>query len=276
MVTVDLRADVLFDGATAKFSGRAKAVLDETAQQIKTKATGPVTLAGHTDTKGDTAQNQKLSQQRADAVMKELKTRLGSGFAYTARGKGGTEPVARESGAGDARARARNRRVEVSYQLKQQTAGGPGASLGAAAFRPKDGETVASRSARFGTAKRRLDVKPFYRDGAYIVAVFEIVNEGPGNTPQDASYAHPDHPGGAFTSFSIQVPGGKDVYRAVRIGLRTPSSPSAYVDPGRAVFRTAVNQPVRGFVYLPAPLGNITSVTFDAGPFGKFERVPVS
>ncbi|TMQ90478.1 OmpA family protein [Actinomadura soli] len=299
-VTVDLRADVLFGTGSAKLSSRAKAVLDEAAQQLKAKAAGPVTLAGHTDTKGDASQNQKLSQQRADAVMKELKSRLGSGFTYTARGKGAAEPVAREGGAGDARARARNRRVEISYQLKQTTPSGPilpdapsgssgssapgstggsgatGAPGAPSVFRAQDGKIVASRSGRFGTAKRRLDVKPFYRDGAYIVAVFEIVNEGPGATPQDASYAHADYPGGVFTSFSIQVPGGKDVYRAVRIGPRTPSGPSAYVDPGRAVFRTAVNQPVRGFVYLPAPPGHVTSVALDAGPFGKFNQIPVS
>ncbi|TDC75124.1 hypothetical protein [Actinomadura sp. 7K507] len=143
-------------------------------------------------------------------------------------------------------------------------------------FRPQDGEKVASRSARFGEAKRRLEVKPFYRDGAYIVAVFDIVNEGPKPTPADASYAHKDYPGGVFTSFSIQIPEREEVYRAVRVGLESPGAPSAYVAPGRAVFRTGVDQPVRGFVYLPAPSEDITSVVFDGGPFGKVNKVPVT
>jgi hypothetical protein len=78
-----------------------------------------------------------------------------------------------------------------------------------------------------------------------------------------------------FTAFSVRVPGSKDVYRAVRIGSGTQGTPGSYVDPGRAVFATEVGQPVRGFAYLPAPPGNATSVTFDAGPFGTFEDVPV-
>ncbi|TDC60808.1 hypothetical protein E1200_29830, partial [Actinomadura sp. GC306] len=143
-----------------------------------------------------------------------------------------------------------------SATASQSATASPSASAGAGAagppaeFRPQDGEKVASRSAKFGEAKRRLDVKPFYRDGAYIVAVFDIVNEGPGPTPADASYPHKDYPGGVFTAFSVRVPGGKDVYRAVRLGPGAKGTPASYVDPGRAVFATAVNQPVRGFVYL--------------------------
>ncbi|NKZ03550.1 OmpA family protein [Actinomadura latina] len=258
-VTVSLRADVLFDGASAKLSDRAKAVLDETAQQIKTKAAGALTFEGHTS-EADT----NLSKDRADAVMKEMKTRLGDGFTYTASGKGNTEPVAKDA--------ARNNRVEISYQVKASARG----TTSPAAFRPEDGKTVATRTASFGADKRRLDVKPFYRDGAYIVAVFDIVNQGPGTTPPDASYPDPNYPGGVFGSFSIQTPGGKDVYRAVRVGPANPSGTSIYVDPGRATFLTAVGKPDRGFVYLPAPSGSVTSVTFNAGPFGKIEKVPVS
>lgn len=283
-VTVNLRADVLFDTDSAKLSSRAKAVLDEAAQQIKAKAAQSLTFEGHTDSKGSDSHNLKLSEERAQAVMKEMKSRLGDGFTYTASGKGEAEPVAKEGGSDDAAARARNRRVEISYKVKQTTtqttspspSQGTAAPAAPAAFRADDGKKVASRYGRFGAAKRRIDVKPFYRDGAYIVAVFDIVNEGPGNTPADAAYAHKDYPGGVFTSFSLQVPGGKDVYRAARVGPGTPGSPSQYVDPGRAVFRTAVNQPVRGFVYIPAPPGKVTSVVFDAGPFGKVDNVPVS
>ena len=152
------------------------------------------------------------------------------------------------------------------------SSGGAGAP---ADFRPEDGKTVASRSARFGEAKRRLDVKPFYRDGAYIVAVFDIVNQGPGPTPDNASYTHKDHPGGVYTAFSIQVPGRKDVYRAVRIGQARPGRPASYVGSTSAAFRTAVNEPVRGFAYIPAPPGKTSSVTFTGGAFGKVEDVPV-
>ncbi|MFC4054302.1 OmpA family protein [Actinomadura syzygii] len=290
-VTFALHTDALFNGGKATLTGGAKAVLDETAQQIKAKGARTLTFEGHTDGEGDDAKNLKLSKDRAEAVMKELKARLGGGLTYTARGMGEAQPVAREGGADDAAARARNRRVEISFPVGATLPGAPGGSSSPggsspstaagtpAAFHAQDGKTVASRSAQFGSAKRRIDVKPFYRDGPYVVAVFDIVNEGPGTTPPDASYPNKDYPGGAFTAFSVQVQGGKETYRGVRVGAETGAAEGgvgAYVDPGRAVFRTAVNQPVRGFVYLPAPPGNATSVTFNAGPFGNFDKVPVS
>ncbi|MEU8341994.1 hypothetical protein AB0C74_09875 [Spirillospora sp. NPDC048832] len=258
-VTVGLRADALFDKGSAKLSSGAKAVLDETAQQIKTRATGALSIEGHTD--GDDA---KLSKEQADAVMKELKTRLGDGFTYTATGKGNAERAARDA--------ARNNRVEISYRVKPSARG----TTSPADFQTEDGKTVATRTAAFGADKRRLEVKPFYRDGAYIVAVFNIVNEGPGTIPPDASYPDPDQPGAVFGSFSIQMPGGKDVYRAVRVGPARQGGTNIYVDAGRATFLTAVGKPARGFVYLPAPPGDVRSVTFNAGPFGKVDKVPVS
>ncbi|GAA2150972.1 hypothetical protein GCM10009727_55670 [Actinomadura napierensis] len=287
-VTMNLRTDVLFAFNSAKLSGRAKSVLDEAAQEIKAKADPdkrPLTFDGHTDSKGSDSYNLKLSRQRAEAVMNEMKKRLGNAFKYSAHGKGESELIAKEGGKDDAQARARNRRVEISYVVRQQADGTTGSSTAAAngrggtvapaAFHAQDGNTVASRYGRFGADKRRLDVKPFYRDGAYLVCVFTITDEGPGTTPPNANYAHKDYPGGAFTSFSVLAQGGKDVYRAVRVGPGDPGKPAAYVDPGRATFLTAANQPQRGFVYVPAPPGNITSVVFDGGPFGKVLNVPV-
>ncbi|MBT2206654.1 OmpA family protein [Actinomadura sp. NEAU-AAG7] len=288
-MTVNLRTDVLFASNSAKLSGNAKSVLDEAAKEIKEKADPtrrPLTLNGHTDSKGSDSYNLKLSRDRAEAVMKELKNRLGDSYKYSAHGKGEAELIAKEGGKDDAQARARNRRVEISYDVRQQTPGtsgtptapadGRGGTASPAPFRPQDGTKVASRYGRFGADKRRLDVKPFYRDGAYIVGVFDIVNEGPGQTPANATYAHKDYPGGIFTSFSILAPGGKDVFRAVRIGPATAGASASYVASGSAAYRTAVNEPVRVVVYMPAPPGNTTSVVFDGGPFGKVNNVPVS
>jgi outer membrane protein OmpA-like peptidoglycan-associated protein len=286
---IGLRTDVLFAFNSARLSGRAKAVLDGVAGEVRSKADPakpPIRIEGHTDSKGSDAYNLKLSRERADAVLKELRSRLGSTYEYTAQGKGETDLIAKEGGSDDAAARSRNRRVEVSYQVRQQTPGntststapapGRGGAAAAAPFRPQDGRTVASRFGRFGGDKRRIDVKPFYRDGAYLVAVFDIVNEGPGTTPPDASYGHKDYPGGGFTAFSVIDKTTQDVYRAVRVGPASGDGPDSYVDPGRATFRSEVNVPVRGFFYVPAPPGNATSVTFDGGPFGKVLDVPIS
>ncbi|MFI0449411.1 OmpA family protein [Actinomadura sp. 6N118] len=286
-VTVNLRTDVLFAVDSAKLSGRAKAVLDQAAQEIKAKADSakqPLTVTGHTDSKGADDHNLKLSRERAEAVAKELKTRLGESYRYSTEGKGETALIAKEGDKDDAQARARNRRVEISYVVRQQTqgttatttapAGNRGGTVQPATFRAQDGKTVASRYGRFGAEKRRLDVKPFYRDGAYIVAVFDLVSEGPGTTPANAAYPHKDYAGGAFTSFSIVGPNGKDIYRAVRVG-QSAGEATVYVDPGRSTYRTGQNQPSRAFVYIPAPPGNLTTVVFDGGPFGKVNNVPV-
>ncbi|XRQ10072.1 OmpA family protein [Actinomadura welshii] len=270
-VTVGLHTDALFEETSADLSGRAGAVLDETARQIKATATGSLTFEGHTDSRGDDSANMALSKERAEVVMREMKSRLGDDFSYTASGRGEAEPIAVEGGDGDARARTRNRRVEITYEVRR-----PSSSVRPSApadFRPQDGKTVASRTAKIGDAKRRLNVKPFYRDGAYIVAVFGILNEGSGTTSEDASYAHPDYSGGVFTAFSVRLPRSNDVYRTVRIGTVTSGASGSYVDPGRAVFHA--NQAVRGFAYLPAPPGETTSVTFDAGPFGEVKDIPV-
>ncbi|MBE1531913.1 OmpA family protein [Actinomadura algeriensis] len=287
-VTVNLRTDVLFAFDSAKLSGRSKQVLDEAAQEIKAKADPdkrPLTFNGHTDSKGADDYNLKLSRERAEAVMAEMEKRLGGAFKYSAHGKGEAEPIAKEGGKDDEKARARNRRVEIQYEVREVTeasdgsttasADGRGDAAAPAPFSAADGEKVASRYARFGEQKRRIDVKPFYRDGAYIVAVFDIVNEGPGNTPANAAYPHRDYPGGFFTSMAIQVPGGTDTYRAVRVGKADPGKPAPYVASAGAAYRTAVNEPVRGFAYIPAPPGNVSTVTFVGGPFGNVNNVPV-
>ena len=116
---IRLHADALFTGRSAKLSGRAGALLDETAQEIKTKAMRPLTIVGHTDGRGDDSDNLKLSEERAEAVMKAMKSRLGGDFTYTTSGKGEAEPVAEEGGEDDAKARARNARVEIAYQVKR-------------------------------------------------------------------------------------------------------------------------------------------------------------
>jgi outer membrane protein OmpA-like peptidoglycan-associated protein len=290
--TIGLSTDVLFAFDSAQLSDRAKAVLDGVAAETRAKADPakpPILIEGHTDGKGTPAYNLPLSQRRAEAVHKELQARLGSGYQYQVAGKGETEPIAEEGGADDAKARQKNRRVEVSYHLKQQTSGttvSPGATAtheatvgapgGPAPFRPDDGATVASRTADFnyGDSKRRIDVKPFYRDGAYLVAVFDVTNLGPGQVSWLFTYAGDS--GGNFGSFSVVDPATKLIYRGVRIGPDNPDNyDDNYVDPGLANFRAAANTTNRGFFYVPAPPPSVRSVTLDAGSFGQIPNVPI-
>ncbi|MEV5825827.1 OmpA family protein [Spirillospora sp. NPDC052242] len=291
--TIGLRTDVLFAFDQAALSARAKAVLDEVARETRAKADPakpPIRITGHTDSKGADDYNVDLSRRRADAVLEALRARLGPGYRYEAAGKGETEPIAREGGANDAEARGRNRRVEISYKIKQRTAAtaattsraprderatGAGAP---APFRPRDGATVASRTASFGAGdRRRIDVKPFYRDGAYLVAVFDIANLGPAAGPASTADYQGDHGSyGRFGAFSVLDPASGTAYRAVRMGPQDPVNVNlAFVDPGWAVFRTEPGTSNRGFVYVPAPPPDVRSVTFDAGPFGRIPNVPI-
>ncbi|OLT12526.1 hypothetical protein BJF79_22075 [Actinomadura sp. CNU-125] len=140
---------------------------------------------------------------------------------------------------------------------------------------------MASRTASFRAGdERRIDVKPFYRDGAYLVVVFEIANLGPDNGPNEVdSYMGEAGSHGRFGAFSVTDPASKTTYRAVRIGPQ-PSGATAplnlkFVDPGWAVFRTEPGTSNRGFFYVPAPPPDVRAVTFDAGPFGRIPNVPI-
>ncbi|MEO3822544.1 OmpA family protein [Actinomadura sp. B10D3] len=284
---VGLRTDVLFEFDKATLTGRAKSVLDQVAAETRAKADParpPILITGHTDGKGAHDYNMSLSQRRADTVLRELQARLGTAYRYRAEGKGETEPVAKENGPDDEQARQRNRRVEISYQIKQQTTetstttsraeqerrggtAGPPAS-----FRP-DGRTVAARSATFGSGKgdrRRIDVKPFYRDGAYLVVVFDIVNLGPERGPAPTEN-YSASGGGTFGDFTVTDPATRTVYRGVRMG----GEGGAFVDPGWSAFRTEPGTGNRGFFYVPAPPPTVKSVTFNAGPFGQIPNVPI-
>jgi outer membrane protein OmpA-like peptidoglycan-associated protein len=291
--TIGLHTDVLFDFDKATLSTRAKAILDEVANETRAKADPakpPILITGHTDGKGRPDYNMSLSQRRADAVLEELRARLGTAYQYKAQGKGETEPVAREGGADDEKARRKNRRVEVSYQIKQQTTettsttatarvDKPGTGSGAPAPFHPDGATVAGRTAEIGRIagqKRRIDVKPFYRDGAYLVAVFEITNLGPQDLLPTDDYMGGDGSYGRFGAFSVIDPATGTAYRGVRMGPTDKTRVNLrFVDPGWAIFRTEQGTANRGFFYVPAPPPSVKAVTFDAGAFGKIPDIPV-
>jgi outer membrane protein OmpA-like peptidoglycan-associated protein len=115
-VTIALDAAVLFDTGSAALKSEAKKTLDEAAARVKKYPDVPVTIAGHTDSVGNDASNQKLSESRAGAVRDYFVKEAGVPAARLAtKGYGKTQPVA--DNATDA-GRARNRRVEVTFTPK--------------------------------------------------------------------------------------------------------------------------------------------------------------
>jgi outer membrane protein OmpA-like peptidoglycan-associated protein len=110
-VKVDLPADVLFDFDKADIRADAADALGRLATVIRGYPNGKVDIEGHTDSKGDDAYNQRLSERRAEAVKRWLvdKESIAADRLAT-RGAGESRPVADNST--DA-GRQKNRRVEV-------------------------------------------------------------------------------------------------------------------------------------------------------------------
>lgn len=110
-VRVELPADVLFDFDKADIRSDAARALAQLATLIRAYPSGSATLEGHTDSKGDDAYNQRLSERRAESVERWLVERERIDAArLTPRGWGERKPVA---GNEDDAGRQRNRRVEV-------------------------------------------------------------------------------------------------------------------------------------------------------------------
>ena len=92
------------------------AVLDEAASTLKQKADIKVDVNGYCDAIGGEEYNLKLSQKRADAVVKYLEEKGISESRLTAQGYGKTNFVAPNTnpdGTDNPDGRAQNRRVEL-------------------------------------------------------------------------------------------------------------------------------------------------------------------
>lgn len=109
-----LTSDLLFAFASADLSPQAAAAVTDLVATIPQGA--DVAVDGHTDSVGDDAVNDPLSQQRADAVAALLRAARPD-LVLTVTGYGSREPVADNTvGGQDSPAgRALNRRVEITF-----------------------------------------------------------------------------------------------------------------------------------------------------------------
>lgn len=111
-----LDTDVLFDFGSASLTPAAGADLDRAAAVLRDQPSRRIGVDGHTDSQGEEAFNQRLSEQRAQTVRDALAGRLGPGWTFEVKGFGETQPVAAEAtetGSVYAEGQARNRRVEL-------------------------------------------------------------------------------------------------------------------------------------------------------------------
>ena len=109
---------VQFQTGTAKLTGNSDEILDEVASVLKQRTEiAKMEVQGHTDNKGLKESNKKLSQSRADSVMKALVAKGIEAERLSAKGYGQEVPIgdnATEEG------RAKNRRVQFKILEKKK------------------------------------------------------------------------------------------------------------------------------------------------------------
>jgi outer membrane protein OmpA-like peptidoglycan-associated protein len=105
---------IYFDFGKAVLKPESFPELERVVQMLKENATMTIEVAGHTDNIGSLATNQRLSERRADAVMKFLVSKGISAERITTIGYGETRPIV--SNDDEVEGREINRRVEFKIK----------------------------------------------------------------------------------------------------------------------------------------------------------------
>ncbi|MBY6090228.1 OmpA family protein [Maritimibacter alkaliphilus] len=102
-------AKINFEPGSATISADSMGAMDDIAEVLKACGDIPLEISGHTDSQGREEMNQALSQERATAVLNELRMRRVLTSGYTAVGYGESQPIADN---GTEEGREVNRRIE--------------------------------------------------------------------------------------------------------------------------------------------------------------------
>jgi outer membrane protein OmpA-like peptidoglycan-associated protein len=117
-MVIKFQGDTLFDFDKDTIRPDAEAALKQAGAIIRSLPVRRLDVDGHTDSKGDSGYNLRLSQRRANAVSQWLTSHqyLRKGLEVRAKGLGESKPVApnkRRDGSDDPVGRQKNRRVEL-------------------------------------------------------------------------------------------------------------------------------------------------------------------
>lgn len=111
-IEIRLAGDILFDSSSYELDTQADAVLAAAAASISGYEGGVVDVVGHTDDVGEEADNQVLSERRAQAVAEDLDARIDTSVhELRTAGRGESEPLVENTS--DAN-RQTNRRVTLT------------------------------------------------------------------------------------------------------------------------------------------------------------------
>ncbi|MGV6802448.1 MAG: OmpA family protein [bacterium] len=105
--------EIYFDSGSALLDPASRPALLELVAITKQCADYTIEIGGHTDATGNAAANMKLSQDRADIIVRFLASKGVPTQNISATGYGATHPVASND---TAQGRAQNRRIEITIQ----------------------------------------------------------------------------------------------------------------------------------------------------------------
>lgn len=120
LLAITLKGDVTFDTNSAAVRPGLYNEIDRIAQVMVQYPETQILVQGHTDSMGDAAYNQTLSERRAEAVKNLLIQRGVSPYRVTSMGYGETMPVATNA---TPEGRQMNRRVEIRIKPNEPAAG---------------------------------------------------------------------------------------------------------------------------------------------------------
>jgi outer membrane protein OmpA-like peptidoglycan-associated protein len=109
-IVTTLKSNILFASDSAVLQGGAMDQIGELGKIIGQYPENKVVVVGHTDSKGDTSHNQKLSEKRAQSVRLQMVSGGALAKSVEAVGQGESQPVASNDSEDG---RAKNRRVEI-------------------------------------------------------------------------------------------------------------------------------------------------------------------
>lgn len=110
-IVLNMPSSVTFGFDSAELTSQARSSLNEVANVVSEYADTRINIAGHTDSTGDEAYNQRLSERRAQAVGSYLNQNGVSSMRLSTRGYGESQPVASNH---TEEGRSQNRRVEIT------------------------------------------------------------------------------------------------------------------------------------------------------------------
>jgi outer membrane protein OmpA-like peptidoglycan-associated protein len=114
---VKFNSAILFDTNKSKLKPASQKDLTEFAKVLKEYKDTDLIIEGHTDNKGKKVKNQKLSLDRAKAVMALLESEGVAGTRLTPQGFADDRPVASND---SEEGRAQNRRVQIQISANKQ------------------------------------------------------------------------------------------------------------------------------------------------------------